>query len=75
MRVTVISCCRCKSPISGGRSIITFEAGELSRTRDDPIDLCSDCCAEFVDWLYNQEQDDQSDQCGRAKPILKPSHD
>ena len=51
MRVTAISCCRCKTPIAGGHSLITFEAGALSRTRDDPIDLCSDCCADFVNWL------------------------
>jgi hypothetical protein len=31
---------------------LPFErAGDLVKTRDDPIDLCSDCCAEFVDWL------------------------
>jgi hypothetical protein len=51
MKVTVVSCCRCNSPISGGHSIITLEAGNLSKTRDDPIDLCSDCCADFVEWL------------------------
>jgi hypothetical protein len=51
VRVTTISCCRCKSPIAGGHSIITFEAGDLTKTRDDPIDLCSDCSNEFIDFL------------------------
>jgi hypothetical protein len=51
MRHCTISCDRCSSPISGGHSILEVKAGELSKTRDDQIDLCSSCCAEFVDWL------------------------
>jgi hypothetical protein len=50
-RTIHIACDKCATPISGGHSIILFVAGDLSKTQDDAIDLCSDCCVEFVDWL------------------------
>jgi hypothetical protein len=50
-RIVLIACDKCSTPISGGHAVIQFVAGELATTRDDPLDLCSTCANEFVDWL------------------------
>ena len=53
MRQTTILCDKCSTTITGGHSImtITFIAGELTKTRDDPLDLCQSCASELIGWL------------------------
>jgi hypothetical protein len=50
-----IRCDKCLSAIAGGNSIIEVKAGDLVRQLDQPMDLCSECCAEFLDWLRSSK--------------------
>ncbi|MGO8902132.1 MAG: hypothetical protein ACLQU5_27860 [Isosphaeraceae bacterium] len=55
--MTTHHCDRCKSTITGNRSVLTATRGELTvevldETRlADGLDLCQSCAAQFLDWL------------------------
>ena len=50
-------CDRCKSTITGNRSVLTATRGELAvevledTPLTDGLDLCHSCAAAFLDWL------------------------
>jgi hypothetical protein len=51
MRTTTIACDRCSTEITGGHSIVEVKHGDLVRQFDQPLDLCQQCCSEFLEWL------------------------
>ena len=72
MKTTSIQCDRCGSPITGGHSIIEVKAGNLTRLHSDPIDLCSECCERFNEWLKGgHEHGHNGAGAGSVEPSMK----
>jgi hypothetical protein len=51
MRTTVVHCDRCRGEITEGMTVLTIEAGSLRNRLHNPVDLCSVCAAELIEWI------------------------
>jgi hypothetical protein len=51
MKDTIAICDRCSVRITEAGSVLTVEAGELTRRLHQPIDLFRECAGKLLEWL------------------------
>jgi hypothetical protein len=56
VRQTAFVCDRCGNAILENRSTLEVKAGGLGSRHDEPLDLCQECQAGFIDWLRGGRQ-------------------